>query len=92
MVCLQISAQVFASQISFDNSQFVLDNYLHFNAHIMSNKKDCLRFASSEVSSSSLCILTVDKVWASPNPNRCMSATRGGSCKPKPCNLEIRKP
>ncbi|CAE7227523.1 unnamed protein product [Symbiodinium pilosum] len=32
--------KVFASQISFDNSQFVLDNYLHFNAHIMSNKKD----------------------------------------------------
>ena len=30
-------AEVFASKISFDNDQFVLDNYLHFNAHIMSN-------------------------------------------------------
>ena len=33
-------AEVFASKISFDNSQFVLDNYLHFNAHIMSQKQD----------------------------------------------------
>ena len=33
-------AEVFASKISFDNSQFVLDNYLHFNARIVSKKDD----------------------------------------------------
>ncbi|CAE7383544.1 unnamed protein product [Symbiodinium sp. CCMP2456] len=33
-------AEVFASKISFDNSQFVLDNYLHFNAQIIDGKQD----------------------------------------------------